>query len=121
MLFVSFSLWKLTTFCIHCSPVAGLSGWMYILLGISGSALPATIHLLLWNLYLKSSAATTSSRRMYLALASRPDILNFICGNICLEEKEIFDILSADQSDVRNVLTMFEKQNITVGRFNGLC
>ena len=46
ILFVSFSLWKLTTFCIHCSPVAGLSGWMYILLGISGSAFPATIHLL---------------------------------------------------------------------------
>ena len=44
MLFVSFSLWKETTFCIHCSPVAGLSGGMYILLGISGSALPATIH-----------------------------------------------------------------------------
>ena len=32
------------TFCIHCSPVAGLSGWMYILFGISGSAFPATIH-----------------------------------------------------------------------------
>ena len=24
--FVSLSLWKETTFCIHCSPVAGLSG-----------------------------------------------------------------------------------------------
>ena len=46
MLLVSFSLWNETTFCIHCSPVAGLSGWIYILLGISGSALPATIHLL---------------------------------------------------------------------------
>ena len=34
----------------HCSPVVGLSGWMYIRLGISGSALPATIHRLLWNL-----------------------------------------------------------------------
>ena len=44
ILFVSFSLWKETTFCIHCSPVAGESGWMYILLGISGSAFPATIH-----------------------------------------------------------------------------
>ena len=32
------------TFCIQCSPVAGLSGWMYIRFGISGSALPATIH-----------------------------------------------------------------------------
>lgn len=44
MLFVNFSLWKDTTFCIHCSPVEGESGWMYILFGISGSALPATIH-----------------------------------------------------------------------------
>ncbi len=46
MLLVSFSLWKETTFCIHCSPVVGLSGWMYIRFGISGSALPATIHCL---------------------------------------------------------------------------
>lgn len=43
MLLVSLSLWNETTFCIHCSPVEGESGWMYILLGISGSALPATI------------------------------------------------------------------------------
>ena len=49
MLFVSLSLWKETTFCIHCSPVAGLSGWMYILLGISGSALPAINHWLRLN------------------------------------------------------------------------
>lgn len=47
MLLVSLSLWKLTTFCIHCSPLLGESGWMYILFGISGSAFPATIHLLL--------------------------------------------------------------------------
>ena len=44
MLLVSLSLWKETTFCIHCSPVVGLSGWMYMRFGISGSALPATIH-----------------------------------------------------------------------------
>lgn len=44
ILLVSFSLWKDTTFCIHCSPVDGESGWMYIRFGISGSALPATIH-----------------------------------------------------------------------------
>lgn len=44
MLLVSFSLWNDTTFCIHCSPVDGESGWMYIRLGISGSAFPATIH-----------------------------------------------------------------------------
>ena len=44
MLLVSLSLWKETTLDIHCSPVAGLSGWMYIRFGISGSALPATIH-----------------------------------------------------------------------------
>ena len=43
MLLVNFNLWKETTFCIHCSPVAGESGWMYIRFGISGSALPATI------------------------------------------------------------------------------
>ena len=39
--------WKtfyIFTFCIQCSPVAGLSGWMYIRFGISGSAFPATIH-----------------------------------------------------------------------------
>ena len=41
---MSLSLWKDTTFCIHCSPVVGLSGWMYMRFGISGSALPATIH-----------------------------------------------------------------------------
>lgn len=47
ILFVNFSLWNETTFCIHCSPVDGESGWIYIRLGISGSALPATIHRLL--------------------------------------------------------------------------
>lgn len=50
MLLVSLSLWKATGLAIHCSPVAGLSGWIYILLGISGSALPATIQRELWNL-----------------------------------------------------------------------
>ena len=49
MLLVSLSLWKETTFCIHCSPVVGLSGWMYMRFGISGSALPATIHRLEWE------------------------------------------------------------------------
>ena len=44
MLLLNLSLWKEITFCIHCSPVAGLSGWMYIRFGISGSALPATNH-----------------------------------------------------------------------------
>lgn len=44
MLLVSLSLWNDTTFCIHCSPVDGLSGCMYIRFGISGSAFPATIH-----------------------------------------------------------------------------
>lgn len=42
---------------------------------------------LLWNLYLRSSAATTSRRRMYFDLASRPDKRNFSWGNICLEQK----------------------------------
>lgn len=61
MLLVSFNLWKETTFCIHCSPVEGLSGWMYILLGISGSAFPATIHRLqiksnLYQYYVKNSS-----------------------------------------------------------------
>ena len=40
---------------------------------------------LLWNLYLRSSAATTSSNKMYLALASKPETRNFIWGNICLK------------------------------------
>ena len=42
---------------------------------------------LLWNLYLRSSAATMSSNKMYLAFGSNPDTLNFIWGNICLERK----------------------------------
>lgn len=84
MLFVSLSLWKLTTFDIHCSPVAGLSGWMYILFGISGSAFPATIQRELWNLYLQSSAATISIKRMYLAFLSRPVHLTLNGGNIRL-------------------------------------
>lgn len=84
MLFVSLSLWKLTTFDIHCSPVAGLSGWMYILFGISGSAFPATIQRELWNLYLQSSAATMSIKRMYLAFLSRPVHLTLNGGNIRL-------------------------------------
>ena len=41
---MSLSLWKEMTFCTHCSPVAGLSGWMYMRFGISGSALPAITH-----------------------------------------------------------------------------
>ena len=47
MLLLNLSLWKEITFCIHCSPVAGLSGWIYIRFGISGSAFPATIHRLM--------------------------------------------------------------------------
>ena len=50
---MSLSLWKDITLFIHCSPEAGESGWMYIRLGISGSALPDTIHRELWNLYLE--------------------------------------------------------------------
>jgi len=50
MLLVSLSLWNETGLLIHCSPVAGESGWMYILLGISGSALPATSQHEFWNL-----------------------------------------------------------------------
>ena len=84
MLLVSLSLWKETTLFIHCSPVAGESGWMYILLGISGSALPETIHLLLWNLYLQSSTATMSTNMTYLALFSKPVIFTLNGGNILL-------------------------------------
>lgn len=84
MLFVSLSLWKFTTFDIHCSPVAGLSGWMYILFGISGSAFPATIQRELWNLYLQSSAATISINRMYFAFLSKPVHLTLNGGNIRL-------------------------------------
>lgn len=85
ILFVSFSLWNETDFCIQCSPVAGESGWMYILFGISGSALPATIHLELWNLYLQSSTGTMSIRRIYFALLSSPDSFVLYAGNILLQ------------------------------------
>lgn len=67
MLLVSLSLWNETTFCIHCSPVLGESGWMYIRFGISGSALPATIHLLTYhsgshfNLYRHSTCVQTNN------------------------------------------------------------
>lgn len=88
MLLVSFSLRKLTTLDIHCSPVAGLSGWMYMRLGISGSALPATIQRELWNLYLQSSAATMSMRRIYLAFLSIPLHLALSGGNIRLRGEE---------------------------------
>lgn len=85
MLLVSFSLWKVTTLDIHCSPVAGLSGWMYILFGISGSAFPATIHRELWNLYRQSSAAIMSINKMYLAFLSSPEHLTLNGGNIRLQ------------------------------------
>lgn len=90
MLLVSFSLWKLTTLDIHCWPVAGLSGWMYMRLGISGSAFPATIQWELWNLYLQSSAATMSIRTTYLASLSMPAHLALSGGNMRLygEERE---------------------------------
>ena len=39
-------------FAIHASPVAGESGWIYIRFANSGSAFPATIHFVLWYLYL---------------------------------------------------------------------
>ena len=87
MLLVNFSLWNETTFCIHCSPVEGESGWMYILLGISGSAFPAIIHLELWNLYLQSSAATISINMMYLAFLSSPETRTLKGGNIRLSLK----------------------------------
>lgn len=88
MLLVSFSLWKATGLAIHCSPVAGLSGWMYMRLGISGSALPATIQRELWNLYRQSSAATMSISRMYLAFLSRPLTRTLKGGNIRLRGRE---------------------------------
>jgi len=91
MLFVNLSLWKLTTFDIHCSPVAGLSGWIYILFGISGSAFPATIQRELWNLYLQSSAATISIKRIYLAFLSRPVHLTLNGGNIRLWQRRTND------------------------------
>lgn len=50
MLLVSLSLWKATGLLIHCSPLDGLSGWMYIRFGISGSAFPATVQPEFWNL-----------------------------------------------------------------------
>lgn len=88
MLLVSLSLLKLTTRDIHCSPVAGLSGWMYMRLGVSGSAFPATIQREFWNLYLQSSAATRSISRMYLARVSIPVQLTLSGGNMRLERGE---------------------------------
>lgn len=88
ILLVSFSLWNVTTFDIHCSPVAGLSGWIYILFGISGSAFPATIHRELWNLYLQSSAATMSISKMYLAFLSSPVHRTLNGGNILLTDRQ---------------------------------
>lgn len=44
-LLVSFNLSKETTCFIHCAPVAGLSGWTWILGGDTGSAFPATTQL----------------------------------------------------------------------------
>lgn len=92
MLFDNFSLWKLTTFCIHCSPVAGESGCMYIRFGISGSAFPATIHRLLWNLYRQSSTATKSINKIYLARLSKPDTLTLHGGNMRLKINYIAEL-----------------------------
>ena len=88
MLLVSFNLWKETIFCSHCSPEAGESGWTYSRLGISGSALPATVHLPLWNLYLLSSIGTMSIMRMYFDFLSSPFRRILKAGNILLHERE---------------------------------
>lgn len=65
MLLVSLSLWNETTFCIHCSPVDGLSGCMYILFGISGSAFPATIHRLELEIQSSTKAKHFPERNCY--------------------------------------------------------
>ena len=76
MLLLNLSLWKEITFCIHCSPVAGLSGWMYIRFGISGSALPATNHRLKIDQKTVCYSTTTCSLRLHLLIA---DITDVIC------------------------------------------
>uniref|UniRef100_A0A0E9TJQ4 Uncharacterized protein n=1 Tax=Anguilla anguilla TaxID=7936 RepID=A0A0E9TJQ4_ANGAN len=69
-----------------CGP--GCPGWMYIRLGISGSAFPATIQRELWNLYRQSSAATISINKIYLAFLSRPFTRTLKGGNIRLKNKQ---------------------------------
>jgi len=102
MLLVSLSLWNDTILLIHCSPVEGESGWMYILLGISGSALPATIQRELWNLYRQSSTATTSMRSMYLVCLSRPLTFTLNGGNIRLNGIVCFIIIDRQLHNVSN-------------------
>lgn len=132
MLLVSLSLWNDTTFCIHCSPVDGLSGWMllnnnerknncigkignalagldatssgltiantyYIRFGISGSALPATIHRLQklerstktkfindteqgeWNKYISIRASVKKTRGVNILLFT---FINFFVSGL---------------------------------------
>ena len=57
--------------------MAGLSGWMYILFGISGSALPATIHLLKVETDLFQICLTPLKR-----LTSSPTLS--MAGSVCL-------------------------------------
>ncbi|TNN69076.1 hypothetical protein EYF80_020659 [Liparis tanakae] len=72
---------------------------MYMRLGISGSALPATIQRDVWNLYLQSSAATMSIRTTYLALLSMPAHLALSGGNMRLSEEPREDKATAEKSD----------------------
>ena len=63
-LFVNLSLSKDTTCFIHWAPLAGESGWTWILGGELGSALPATTQLLVWNAYLRIKISQISKLGM---------------------------------------------------------
>lgn len=91
-LFVNLTFWKLIVCRIHCAPLDGPSGCTYKRPGRWGSALPATVHSELWNLYRLSSTGTISITRMYFSFGFNPEMLILITGNIrlmwkCIQRK----------------------------------
>ena len=96
---VSLSLWnEMQGRFIHCSPVAGLSGWIYIRFGISGSALPAITHRLREEE--KESMSDPSNHMLSYVAASRPPphspIVKLVSVVICgddVEEQDVFRLL----------------------------
>lgn len=92
-LFVNLTFWKLIVCLIHCAPLDGPSGWTYKRPGRWGSALPATVHSELWNLYRLSSTGTISITRMYFSFGFSPEMLILMTGNIRLKKRKIFYII----------------------------